>query len=240
MADDGDRPVVLITGASSWLGAAIARRLAETHVVVLTGHRGMARVEALAGELGGHALRADLSDPSAAPDVVARAVAAAGRLDALVNAAGIVEANAADDPDAVPIMRQMAVNVASPMALIAAAVPHLACGGAVVNVTSINADLAPPGAAGYAASKAALEAATRALARDLAVRGIRVNAVQPGAVEKRDDPRGPEMRAKFESETWLGRIGTGEDFAGPVAFLLSDDARWITGEVLRVAGGFGR
>ena len=185
-------------------------------------------------------MRADLSDPSVAPDVIARAVAAAGRLDALVNVAGLIEGQAGDDPDPGPLMRQMAVNVASPVALIAAAVPLLAGGGAVVNVTSVNAKLAPPGAVGYAASKAALEAATRALARDLAPRGIRVNAVQPGAIEKHDDPRDADMRARFEAATWLGRIGVGEDLAGPVAFLLSDDARWITGEVLRVAGGFGR
>ncbi|MGB3554163.1 MAG: SDR family oxidoreductase [Jannaschia sp.] len=234
------RPVALVTGANSAIGSAIARRLAVTHDLALAVRP--ERRDTVPEDLPGRVetLEADLSEADAPAALVAETMARFGRIDALVNnAAGF----ATTDPlDVVPgaVLDLLAVNVAAPMALISAAAAYLPRGGAVVNISSINARAAATDASAYVASKAALEAATRALARDLGPRGIRVNAVQPGAIERPDAPRPPEVVAVFVAETWLARVGIPEDIAGPVAFLLSEDAGWITGEVLCVAGGFRR
>lgn len=191
------RPVLLITGATSSIGAAVARRMGATHDVALATRSRRADAERLRDALPGHATvwEADLSDPAQAPVLVERVVAAHARLDGMVLVAGDFAAQDPRQTDMAEAARQMAVNVLSPIALVAAGAGHMPPGSAVVAVSSINAEAAPPGAAGYAASKAGLEGAVRAMARDHAPRGIRVNAVQPGAVERDRAPHPPEAVA---------------------------------------------
>ena len=236
------RPVLLITGATSSIGAAVARRMAATHDIALATRTREGDARTLAASLPCHATvhGAALGEPGAAAALVARVVGAMGRLDAMALVHGTVAPRDPLDADLSATAREIAVNLIAPMELVAAGARHMRPGSAVVAVSSVNAEAAPPGAAGFAASKAGLEGAVRALARDHAGQGIRVNAVQPGAVRRDRHPHPPEVVAAFTAQTWLGGIAEPDDVAGPIAFLLSDDARWITGEVLRVAGGFRR
>jgi 3-oxoacyl-[acyl-carrier protein] reductase len=132
----------------------------------------------------------------------------------------------------------MQVNALAPLALIAAALPHLSPGAAIVNITSINARSPPAGAIAYAASKAALENLTIGCAKSLGPRGIRVNAVSPGAVERDHAPRPADLIAAFTRETALGRLALDTEVAQAVRFLLSDAAAGVTGHSLPVSGGF--
>jgi len=245
----GERPnpgrqtgrVALVTGSTSGLGRAIARRLAaEGAAVVVTG-RDPERGSAVAAEVGGDFLAADLTDEAAAVALVDEAAARHGRLDVLVN-----NAVAAVTPAAVDVVTTEAwdaafrVNVTAPMWLCRAAVPHLraAGGGAIVNVSSRAAERASPGLAAYVASKGAINALTRALAVDLAADDIRANTVAPGYVlhEQRDADLDDARRARLEA-MHLTRLATAEDVAAAVAFLASDDAATITGTLLPVDGG---
>ena len=119
-----------------------------------------------------------------------------------------------------------------------AALPHLQPGAVIVSISSVNAVLPPQGAAIYGASKAALDLWTRGMAKELGPRGIRVNAVAPGAVNIAEAPRDPELTRRFEEMTALGRLARAEDIAAAVRFLASDAASAITGEVLTVSGGY--
>lgn len=123
-------------------------------------------------------------------------------------------------------------------ALLGAALPHLGAGSAIVNISSVNAVLPPRGAPLFGASKAALNLWTRAMAKELGPRQIRVNAVAPGAVDIPEERRPPDFVAHFTAETALGRLAAPEDVARAVRFLGSAEASFITGEVLTVAGGY--
>lgn len=116
--------------------------------------------------------------------------------------------------------------------------PHLKPGACVVNISSVNAELPPKGAAIYGASKAALNLWTRGMAKELGARGIRVNAIAPGAINIAEEPRTDELTELFVQDTALGRIGTPTDIARAVRFLASEEASFITGEVLTVSGGY--
>ncbi|MEM9581044.1 MAG: SDR family oxidoreductase, partial [Pseudomonadota bacterium] len=116
--------------------------------------------------------------------------------------------------------------------------PHLKAGASIVNISSVNAVLPAMGGSGYSASKAALNTWTQGAAKELGPKGIRVNAVAPGAIERPESPRDPELVAKFVELTALGRHGLPEDIAKAVRFLASDEASFITGQVLRVCGGY--
>jgi 3-oxoacyl-[acyl-carrier protein] reductase len=130
------------------------------------------------------------------------------------------------------------VNLLAAQSLLSAALPHLTPGAAIVNISSVNALLPARGAALYSASKAALNLWTRAMAKELGPRQIRVNAVAPGAVNIPDEPRSDEMAAVFTKDTALGRLASPDDIARAVRFLASDQASFITGEVLTVSGGY--
>lgn len=223
---------VLVTGAASGIGRAIAVDFAENEDVALT------LVDVDGAKLAGvpveaERITADLTDPGSCESVVERA----DRSDVLVNAAGIYPSLDMIDVDAASWDRIFALNVRAPV-LMTAAFARRARAGAVVNISSGAALRARPGGGPYASSKAALEMATRAAALELGERGIRVNAVSPGfvAVDSDCNPVADDYAAAV-SVNPLGRPGVPGDVARAVRWLASDNASWITGEVLRVDGG---
>ena len=237
----------IVTGASGGIGSACARRLARDGASVVLHYRARrAAAENLAAEIkgaGGTVLpvQADLSDPAAPAALVAAGVEAFGRLDLLVNNAAVAEGAPLEAIDAAHLRRHFDTNVAAVLfASQAAARAFGAEGGAIVNISSINAERPPPGGAVYSATKAAVEAATKGLAVELGPRGIRVNAVAPGATDTgmlRSVLR-PGMEQEIREKTLLGhRLGRPEDIAAVVAFLAGPDAAWITGQVLNASGG---
>jgi 3-oxoacyl-[acyl-carrier protein] reductase len=230
--------LALVTGAAGGIGAATARRLAsDGWQVVVTARSRMDQAVALAAEIGGRAVAADLSQPGATDQLVDAVLAREGRIDALVNNAAGLEQG--PDGGVTQAHRDMIeVNLSSPIALMDRMRNVMAPGGAIVNISSLNAVRPPVGAAVYTATKGGLDAATTAFARELGPGGIRVNAVAPGLIEKPEAPRPAEIVAMVVEQTPLGRTGTPEDIAGAVAFLLSEDARFITGQVLTVSGGY--
>jgi NAD(P)-dependent dehydrogenase (short-subunit alcohol dehydrogenase family) len=225
------RPVALITGGARGIGRALAHELGRDHELAITYHSTLP--QALLAELPeALALSVDLAQPGFAPELVAAVMARFGRLDVLVNNAGALASDAEDRG------QNYAVNVAAPMALIEAALPHLRPGASVINISSVNARLPAMGANSYSASKAALETWTRGAAKRLGPRGIRVNAIAPGAIEREESPRPPELVAKFVELTALRRVGRPEDLAGAVRFLATEASAFVTGTVLEVSGGY--
>jgi 3-oxoacyl-[acyl-carrier protein] reductase len=229
----------LVTGASKGIGRAIAAELARAGASVVVGYRsGRDEAEALASELGGRAVQADVSNA----DEAARLVEAAGDLDILVNNAGLTRdgllARMPDDDWRTVIETNLSScfytcrAVARPM--------MKKRGGSIVNVSSIVGVHGNWGQTNYAASKAGIIGFTKSLARELGSRGVRANVVAPGYVKTQlTDVLPEEATAAMLQNTPLGRLGEPEDIAGAVRFLCSDEASFITGEVLLVDGGLG-
>ena len=241
-----ERPVALVTGASRGIGRACAVELARRgqHVVVAwasseEGARDtLDALKAAGGQ--GESVRLDVGDASACAAEVERLVSAHGRLDVLVN-------NAAVSLDALLVRlkdedwnRQLAVNLTGPMALCrAAARPMMKQRrGSIVTLVSVVGEMGNAGQSAYAATKAGLVGFTKSLARELASRNVRVNAVSPGFIDTDMTNRlSDEQRAKILAQVPLGRLGRPEEVARAVAFLATDDGAYVTGEVLRVNGG---
>ncbi|MDK3020495.1 SDR family NAD(P)-dependent oxidoreductase [Pseudodonghicola flavimaris] len=231
------RKVALVTGGAKGIGRAIVAELATDHAVALTWHRATPAAERIAAP-DTLALQADLAQEGAAERVVAKTLARFGRLDVIVNNAGIIAQTPKTQVDRAAQQALLDVNLLAPAALLAAALPHLRPGAAIVSISSINAVLPPRDAVLYGASKAALNLWTRGMAKELGPAGIRVNAVAPGAINTPEAPRDAALTARFVEDTALGRIGRPEDIAGAVRFLVSEAADFITGEVLTVSGGY--
>ncbi|GBD29093.1 Glucose 1-dehydrogenase [bacterium HR32] len=218
---------------------AFARRGASVGVHYRTNAEGAERVAARVREAGGRAvvLQADLRSPAACEQLVGQAVRSLGRLDVLVNNAGLVDRTGLWEITEALWDEQMAVHVRAPFFLTRAAAAVLPEGGAVVNVASMRGLVAGPHAPHYAVSKAAVLMVTRCLAHAMAPR-IRVNAVAPGYTDTRVQAhRPPEDRRRIEAEIPLGRFATSEEVAEAVVYLASDRARYVTGQTLVVAGG---
>jgi 3-oxoacyl-[acyl-carrier protein] reductase len=237
--------VALVTGASRGIGAAIATRLASDGAKVAVNYRAnreaAERVVADILARGGEAcsVQADVARAEASGSLVAEVVRRYGRLDILVNNAGIAHPAPLDRVDESQFDRQFAVNVKSVVFVTQAAARYFGeIGGSIVNISSVHARQPTGRVLVYAATKAAVEALTVALARDLAPRRIRVNAVSPGPIEtEMMAANPPDLVRSFAKETPLGRLGQPEEIAAVVAFLVSDEASYITGETIGVTGG---
>ena len=225
---------VLVTGGAKGIGLAIAEEFAKDHNVAIVWNTEPPKDISA----GIHMIQADLTKEGSCNDVIDDLIAHFGRLDVIVNNAGLVRSTPIDSFDADAHRAILDVNLIVPSDLLAAAMPHLKSGASIVNISSVNATLPPKTAAIYGASKAALNLWTKAMAKELGPVGIRVNAVAPGAIAVAHNPRSPELTALFVKETALGRPGQPDDIAPVVRFLSSDAARFVTGEILTVSGGY--
>jgi 3-oxoacyl-[acyl-carrier protein] reductase len=229
----------LVTGGSRGIGRAIALELARAGATVTLSYRsGKDEAEEVAREAGATALQADVSDP----DEAKRLVEAAGELDILVNNAGVTRdgliARMSDEDWQVVLDTNL--NGVFHTCRAAARGMMKRRAGSVVNISSVVGLHGNPGQTNYSASKAGIIGFTKALARELGNRGVRANVVAPGYVDTRlTDVIAQEMKQLMLANTPLGRFGQPEDIAGAVRFLCSDEASFITGEVLLVDGGLG-
>ena len=237
-----DGKTALVTGASGGIGAAIARALhAQGAQVALSGTRRDA-LDALAAELGSgaHVCPADLRDASEPDGLVEAAEKAAGPLHILVNNAGMTRDMLAlrmRDSDWQAVLD---VDLSAPFRLARAALRGMARrrAGRIVNISSIVGATGNAGQANYAAAKAGLIGMTKALAQEVASRGVTVNAVAPGFVETAMTAALTDaQKAKLNDQIPLGRIGQPGDVAGAVVYLASDEAAWVTGATIHVNGG---
>jgi 3-oxoacyl-[acyl-carrier protein] reductase len=229
----------LVTGASRGIGRAIATELARAGANLVVGYRaGKDEAETLASELGGRAVQADVSSA----DEAKRLVEEAGDVDILVNNAGLtrdtVLARMSDDDWRAVIDTNLSSVFYTCRAVTRPMMRRR--GGAIVNVSSVVGVHGNFGQTNYAASKAGIIGFTKSLARELGSRGVRANVVAPGYVKTRLTDELPEEATKLMLEnTPLGRIAEPDEIAGAVRFLVSDEASFITGEVLMVDGGLG-
>jgi 3-oxoacyl-[acyl-carrier protein] reductase len=229
----------LVTGGSRGIGRAIALELARAGAAVTVSYRsGREEAEEVAREAGGRAVQADVSDAEEAK----RLVGEAGDVDIVVNNAGVTRDGVfvrMSDEDWNEVIQ---TNLNGCFHTCRAAVRGMMKrrAGSIVNISSIVGVHGNPGQANYSASKAAIIGFTKALARELGVRGVRANVVAPGYIDTRlTQVIADELKELMLGNTPLGRFGQPEDVAGAVRFLCSDEASFITGEVLLVDGGLG-
>ncbi len=238
--------VALVTGGSRGIGAAIVRRLARDGADVVFSYAASAKIaEELVKEIestGRRALavKADQAIQAEVATLVRTAHKAFGRLDVLVNSAGVFVTGLVDDAqaDIAAFDRQIDVNVKGVVAAVRAAVPLMTDGGRIVSIGTTGAVHIPfAGAADYVATKAAVAAYTRGWSRDLGSRNITVNIIQPGAINTDMNPQDGPFAESLNKLAALGRYGQPEDIAAAVAFLVGPDAGYITGATLNVDGG---
>jgi NAD(P)-dependent dehydrogenase (short-subunit alcohol dehydrogenase family) len=237
----------LVTGASRGIGAAIATALDRAGARVALAARDADALAAVAAGLEHDpvVLTAELADADAPARLAAEALAALGHVDVLVNNAAAAARQPTVELDAALIDRLYAVNVRAPLLLVSALLPSmLERGGAsIVNLSSVSGVVGTPRRAAYAATKGALDAATRSLAMELGPQGIRVNSVAPGVVDTDLWARNkaiPGVVEQIEAQTALRRWSQPADVADVVVFLASDAARFVTGETLCADGGMAR
>lgn len=233
-----------VTGGSRGLGAAIARRLAADGAdIAITYVNGAARAEAVVAEieaLGRRAIaiRADSADAAAIVAAVHEAARRFGRLDVLVNNAGIFPYGPPEDVDLETLDRTLAIHVRAVFLASQAALAHMREGGRIVSIgSSLGTQVPEPGTTLYSMSKSALTGFTKGLARDLGPRGITVNLVSPGSTDTDMNPAGGEAADAQRAITPLGRFGEPDDVAMAVAFLAGPGGKQITGATFAVDGG---
>lgn len=237
--------VALVTGASRGIGAAIAERLAVDGFTVIINYAGN---QQLADELvrkieqrGGHVLsaKADVSDPQAVRQLFDRVEQAFGGVDVLVNNAGVMELAPVADMSDAQVDRLIDINLKGTFNTLREAAKRLRDNGRIINFSSSVVGLLQPGYGMYAASKAAVEALTSVLAKELRGRAITVNAIAPGptATDLFLDGKSPELIERLAKMAPLERLGQPVDIAATVSFLAGADGAWINGQTLRANGG---
>jgi 3-oxoacyl-[acyl-carrier protein] reductase len=240
--------VAIVTGASKGIGASIAKHLAAEGAAVVVNYaaskEGADRVVAEILSGGGKAIvvQADVAKPEAVRRLFTETKRVFGRLDILVNNAGVYAYLPLEAITAEHLHRLFSVNVFGLITASQEAVTHFGSdGGSIINIGSLASTYAPANGSAYSATKAAVDAITRSLAKELGPRKIRVNSINPGMVATEGAHAGgfldSDLRRQVEASTPLGRIGEPVDIAPADVFLASADAAWITGETLVVAGG---
>jgi len=238
--------VALVTGGSRGIGKAIALRLAEEGADVAIRYASSgAKADAVAAEImskgvRGEAVKADSASPAEVAELVKGVAARFGRLDILVNSAGVYAGGVTGDPalDVAALDRQLAVNLVGPATAVRTAAGLMTEGGRIISIGSnLSERVTFSGVTDYSATKAALVNYTRGWARDLGPKGITVNVVNPGPTDTEMNPDNTEFAAMLKAQIALGRYGKPEEIAAAVAFLAGPDASFITGTSLNVDGG---
>ena len=240
--------VAVVTGASKGIGAEIARRLAAEDAAIVVNYassrEGADRVVGDIEAAGGKAVavQGNVATEADVTRIFAEAKRAFGRVDILVNNAGVYRFNTIEEATEDEFRGQFDINVLGLLLATKAAVAQFGPeGGSVINIGSGVSRLTPPGSSIYTATKAAVDAITRVLAKELGPRKIRVNSINPGGVETEGTHAagviGSDFEAQMIQQTPLGRLGQPSDIAPVAVFLASDDSHWVTGEILVVSGG---
>lgn len=245
MSDTQPRRTAIVTGASRGIGAAIAQRLARDGLSIIVNYAGDAKaadnVVSTIRRAGGQAeaVKADVGDPVAARNLFDVAEKAFGGVDVLVNNAGIMTLATIAASDDAMFDRMIAVNLKGTFNTMREAVARLRRGGRIINFSSSVVGLLQPTYGVYAGTKAAVEAMTSVLAKELRGREITVNAIAPGptATDLFLNGKSPELVERIAKMSPLERLGQPEDIAAAVSFLAGPDGAWINGQTLRANGG---
>ena len=240
--------VAVVTGASKGIGAGIAKEFAAEGASVVVNYASAKqdadRVVDEISKRGGKAMaiQGNVAKKAEAERLLAEAEKAFGKIDILVNNAGVYEFVPVEEVTEKQFHRMFDTNVLGMLLVTQEALKHFnSDGGSIINIGSLASSLTPPTAVVYNATKGAVDAITRTLAKELGPRKIRVNAINPGMVITDGVISAgfheSDMRKMFESQTPLGRVGETDDIAPAAVFFASDDSAWITGETLVIAGG---
>ena len=241
--------VAVVTGASKGIGAEIARQLAAEGAAVVVNYassrtaadRVVSDIQSKDGKAV--AVQADVAKKADVQRLFVEAKRHFGRVDILVNNAGVYEFLPLAEVSEAHFHKQYDTNVLGLLLASQEAAKQIGeQGGSIINISSVVSRATPPASSVYAGTKAAVDATTQVLAKELGARKIRVNAINPGMVETDGTHAGgiigSEFQQGFEKQAALGRIGQPADIAPAVVFLASDDSSWITGEIFYIAGGF--